>query len=302
MRVFITGASGHVGSAVLPELRNAGHQVVALARSDAAAQKLEAAGAEVRRGDLDDLDGIRKAATDADGVIHLAFRHDVAFSGGATLAAETDLNLIEAVGSALEGSGKPLVITGVTTVLAHAGTLGRPGTEEDIIEGSGYRIDSENATIALAERGVRPSVIRLPPVVHSDLDKTGFTPTLIGIAREKGVVGYLGDGANHWPAVHTRDTARLYRLALESAPAGSRLHAVAEEGVRFREIAEAIGRNLGLPAVSVPAEDATKYFGFLGGFVAIDNRTSNALTRKVLGWEPSHAELIADIDEGHYFA
>jgi nucleoside-diphosphate-sugar epimerase len=300
MRVFVTGGSGHIGSAVIPELQGAGHQVVALARSDAAAAKLAAAGAEVCRGDLGDLDVIAKAAADADGVIHLAYRRELAHSGDVAGVVAANLNVIEAAGSALEGTGKPFVTPVGTLVLWAGGVTGRLGTEEDIVEG-GLLADSENAAVALAGRGVRACVIRLSPVVHSTLDTQGFTPSLIGIARDKGVAAYVGDGANRWPAVHTLDAARLFRLALESAPAGSRLHGVAEEGVPFREFAEAIARNLGVPTASVAPEDAAAHFGFLGGFVTADNPASSALTRQWLGWEPSHPGLIADLDDGHYF-
>jgi nucleoside-diphosphate-sugar epimerase len=301
MRVFVTGGSGHIGSAIIPELQGAGHQVVALARSDASAAKLEAAGAEVCRGDLGDLDVITKAAADADGVIHLAYRRDLAHSGDVAGVVAANLAVIEAAGSALEGTGKPFVTPVGTLVLWAAGITGRLGTEEDSVEG-GLLADSENATVALAGRGVRACVIRLSPVVHSTLDTRGFTPALIGIAREKGVAAYVGDGANRWPAVHTLDAARLFRLALESAPAGSRLHGVAEEGVPFREFAEAIARNLGVRAASIAPEDAPGHFGFLGGFVTADNPASSALTRQWLGWEPIHPGLITDLDHGHYFA
>ena len=301
MRVFVTGGSGHMGSALVPELLGAGHQVVALARSDASAGKLADAGAEVRRGDLDDLDVIAKAAADADGVIHLAYRRDLMHAGDAAGVIATNLKVIDAVGGALEGSGKPFVTPLGTLALWAGGLTGRPGTEDDIL-GSGPLAESENAAVALAERGVRASVIRLAPVVHSALDTKGFTPALIGIAREKGFAAYVGDGANRWPAVHTLDAARLFRLALESTPAGSRLHAVAEEGVPFREFAEAIGRNLGLPAASIAAEDAAAHFGFLGMFAAADNPASSALTRQRLGWAPARPGLIADLGDGHYFA
>jgi nucleoside-diphosphate-sugar epimerase len=301
MRVFVTGASGHIGSAVVSELLGAGHRVVGLARSDASAEKLTAAGAEVCRGSLDDLETLKQAAADSDGVIHLAFRHDLAFTGDAEGAANADMRVIDAIGTALEGTGKPFVTTGGTLMLAMGGITGRPGTEDDVMDG-GFRIDSENATIALAGRGVRSSVIRLSPVVHSDLDTQGFTPILIGIAREKGVVAYVGDGSNRWPAVSTYDAATLYRLAVESAPAGTRLHGVAEEGVPFREFAEAIARNLELPTVSITAEHAADHFGFLGALVQADNPTSSELTRQRVGWAPAHLGLIADIDSGHYFA
>jgi nucleoside-diphosphate-sugar epimerase len=300
MRIFVTGASGHIGSAVVPELLAGGHTVVGLARSDASAAALAAAGAEVQRGDLDDLDTLRQAAAATDGVVHIAFK---AFTSDMTDAAAADLTFIQTIGSALAGTGKPFVTTGVTLMLWMGGITGRPGTEEDVVEG-GFRVDSENATVALAERGVRSSVVRLPPVVHSTLDKAGLTPKLIRIAREKGVAGYVGDGANRWPAVHTWDVARLYRLALESAPAGSRLHAVADDGVPLREIAEAIGHNLGVPTASIAPQDAAEHFGslrFLSPFVSADIPASNALTRKWAGWEPTHPGLIADLNDGHYF-
>jgi nucleoside-diphosphate-sugar epimerase len=299
MRVFVTGASGHIGSALIPELLAAGHQVVGLARSDSSAAALATAGATVRRGDLDDLAGLRDAAAAADGVIHLAFKHDVAFSGDFAGAAAADLRAVDAIGGALEGSDKPFVGTSGTLLLAMA-ARGRVGTEQDIVEG-GPRIDSENAVIAMAKRGVRSSVIRLAPTVHSPLDHHGFVPTLIALARKNGRAAYVGDGANRWPAVHTLDAARLYRLALEVAPAGSRLHGVADEGVPFRALAEAIGRGLGLPAVSITSDDAAQSLGFLAAFAQLDNPTSNARTRTLLGWQPTHPGLLADLAERHYF-
>jgi nucleoside-diphosphate-sugar epimerase len=300
MRVFVTGASGHIGSAVVPELLQGGHGVTGLARSDASAAALTAQGAAVQRGDLDDLDGLREAASAADGVIHLAFKHDAMQAGDLEGAANADLAAVEALAESLVGTDKPLVGTSGTLLLAMAG-LTRAGTEEDTMPG-GYRIDAENLVIGLADRGVRSSVVRLPPTVHSDLDKHGFVPTLIAQARAAGRAGYLGDGANGWPAGHTLDAARLYRLALENAPAGSRLHAVGDEGVPFREIAEAIGRNLGVPAASIPPEEAESQFGFLAMFVGVDNPTSSTRTRQLLDWEPTRPGLIADMDEGHYFA
>ena len=300
MRVFVTGGSGHIGSALLPELLAAGHQVTALARSDASADKLADAGAEVRRGDLDDLDVIANAAAKADGVIHLAYRSDLMHAGDAAGLIAANLKVIEAIGGSLEGTGKPFVVPVGTLVLWSGGITGRPGTEDDTVA-SGPLAETENAAVALAGRGVRVSVIRLSPVVHSDLDMRGFTRALIGTARQKGVAAYIGDGANRWPAVHTLDAARLFRLALESAPAGSRLHGVAEEGVPFREFAEAIGRHLGLPAASIAPQDAAGHFGFLGMFAAADNPASSALTRQRLGWAPVGPGLIADLDAGHYF-
>jgi nucleoside-diphosphate-sugar epimerase len=300
MRVFVTGASGHIGSAVVPELLQNGHHVVGLARSDRSAAALQAAGAEVHRGTLDDLDGLRAAAAEADGVIHLAFRHETMRTGGFQDAVATDLAAITAIGAALTGSDKPFVSTGGTLMLAAGGITGRPGTEQDMFPG-GPRIDAENATVALAQRGVRSSVLRLPPLVHSDLDHHGFGPTLIAIAREKRVSGYVGDGSNRWPAVDTRDAARAYRLALESAPAGARLHPVGDEGVPFREIAAAIATKLGLPTASIDPDDAGEHFSFLGGFVALDNPVSTAITRQALGWEPTHPGLLADLAEDHYY-
>ena len=300
MRVFVTGASGHIGSAVVPELLEAGHKVVGLARSDASADALVAAGAEVQRGDLDDLDGLREAAAAADGVIHLAFKHEAMRAGDFVGALTADLRAIEAIADALAGSEKPFVGTSGTLLLAGA-CLGRVGTEADTLDG-GPRIDAENTVIALAERGVRSSVLRLPPTVHSALDRHGFVPGLIAVAREKGVSGYVGDGANRWPAGHTLDAAHLYRLALESAPAGTRLHAVDDEGIAFRQIAEVIGRHLDRPVVSVPADEAEAHFGYLSAFVALDNPASGARTRELLGWQPTHPGLIADLEQGHYFA
>jgi nucleoside-diphosphate-sugar epimerase len=297
MRVFVTGASGHIGSAVVPELLGSGHEVVGLARSDASAAALEAAGAEVLRGELDDLDALSEAAGAADGVIHLAFKHEAMRSGDFAGAIAADQQAIEAIGEALAGSGKPFVGTGGTLILAFSGITGRPGTEHDTFE-AGPRVDAENTLIGFADRGVRSSHVRLPPTVHSSLDHHGFIPTLIEMAREHGVSGYVGDGANRWPAVHTLDAARLYRLALEQAPAGTRLHAVADSGVQFRHIAEAIGRGLGLPAEPADPEQ----FGYLAPFVGLDNPTSSELTRALLDWQPTHPGLIDDLAEAHYFA
>ncbi|HUA50057.1 MAG TPA: SDR family oxidoreductase [Solirubrobacteraceae bacterium] len=300
MRVFVTGASGHIGSAVVPELLGAGHQVVGLARSDGSAAALEAAGAEVHRCTLEDLDGLRDAAAAADGVIHLAFDHAAMRSGRFEDAIASNQRAIETIAAALEGSGKPFVGTSGTLMLTLGGISGRSGTEEDAIE-SGPRVESENFVVGLGERGVRSSVVRLPPIVHSTLDHHGFAPTLIAIARNTGVAGYVGDGSNRWPSVNTFDAARVYRLALEEAPAGSRLHAVAEEGVPFREIAEVIGRKLEVPAASIPADDAEEHFSFLAAFVGLDNPTSSEFTRRLLNWQPTQPGLLADLDQGHYF-
>ncbi len=300
MRVFVTGASGHIGSALVPELLGSGHQVVGLARSDGSAAALAAAGAEVRRGDLDDLDGLREAAAAADGVVHLAFKHDLMRTGDFADAVAADLAAIKALASAVEGTGKPLVTTSGTLMLAFAGITGRPGTEADFAS-AGPRVDAENFVTGLAGHGVRSSLVRLPPIVHSSLDHHGFAHILIGIARQTGVSAYVGDGANRWPAVHTLDAARVYRLALEGAPAGSRLHAVADEGIAFRDIAAAIGRGAGVPTASVPAADAARRFAFLGAFAGQDNPVSSEATRKLLGWEPAHPGLIEDLEHGHYF-
>ncbi len=298
MRVFVTGASGHIASAVIPELLSAGHAVTGLARSERAAAAIGALGADVRRGDLDDLDGLSAAVREADGVIHLAFKHEEQQSGDLAGAVAADLLAIEAIGAALTGSGKPLVGTCATGALALAGFYGQL-TEHDVMPG-GPRVDAENTVIALAEQGVRSSVVRLPPTVHS-LGSYGFVSGLIAIARATGVSGYLGDGSNRWPSVDTRDVGRLYRLTLESAPAGSRLHAVAEEGIALRDIATAIGRRLDVPVAPVAAEDTEQHFGHLSMFVGLDNPTSSQVTRGTLGWTPTRPGLLADLDDEHTF-
>jgi nucleoside-diphosphate-sugar epimerase len=297
MRVFVTGGTGFIGSAIVRELLEASHQVLGLTRSDAAAARLASAGADVHRGALDDLNSLYDGARAADGVIQLAF-NNISETTDFAAACQAELRAIEAIGAALEGSGKPLAVVSGTLALA---MLGRPGTEEDVPDPAVPRVPSEHAAIALARRGVRSSVVRLAPLVHGEGDKAGFVPSLIGIARAKGVSAFVGDGSNRWPAVHRLDAARLFRLAVEAAPAGSRLHGAGEEGVPFREIAEAIGRQLKLPVVSIAAEDAGDHFGFLGPLVSADNPTSSALTRQRLGWQPQGPGLIADIEQGHYF-
>jgi nucleoside-diphosphate-sugar epimerase len=304
MRVFVTGASGHIGLPVVRDLLAAGHEVVGLARSEASAEKVASAGAEVLRGTLDDLDLLGEAAKRADGVIHVAFKHDLALAGGDFAGAVTaDLRAVEAIGEALAGSEKPFVNTTGTMLLAHS-VRGRAGTEDDAgVEGGNPRVQSERVSLAFAKRGVRTSIMRLAPTVHSSLDHAGFIPMIVAAARKNGFSAYVGEGAARWPAVHTLDAARLYRLALEKAPAGFCVHAAAEEGVPFRAIAEAVGRGLGLPAKSItPADMGGVLGGFLGMITQLDNPTSSAKTREILGWMPTHADLLADLAEGHYFA
>jgi nucleoside-diphosphate-sugar epimerase len=301
MRVFVTGASGHIASAVIPELLRSGHQVVGLARSDASVAAVKALGAEVRRGDLDDLEGLRAAADDADGVIHLAFKHEAMRTGDFMGAISADMEATQALGDALLGTDKPFVTTGGTLMLAMAGITGRAGTEDDQSEG-GPRIDAANYTVGLAQQGVRSSVIRLAPMVHSDLDHHGFTHALIGFARENGVAAYTGDGSNRWPAANTYDIGVLYRLALEKGPAGSTFHGVGDTGIPRRVIAETIAGKLGVETRSITDEEAPQYLGFLAAFAGFDNPTSNDKTREVLGWEPTHPGWVQDVETGHYFA
>lgn len=293
MRVFVTGASGFIGSAVVPELLSAGHEVVGLARSDASAEALEAAGAGVRRGDLDDLDSLAAGAAESDGVIHLAYVHDFSQMEA---AAKTDAGAIGAIGDALAGSGKPFAIASGTLGLAP----GRVGTEHDEPDAVHPRIVNARATLALADRGVRPIVVRLSPTVHGEHDH-GFIRVLADIAREKGVSGYIGDGSNRWNAVHRLDAARVFRLGLEQAPAGTVLHAVGEEGVAIRDVAEVIGRHLDLPVESVAPEQAMEHFTWLGGFLGVDTPASSAITQELLGWTPTGPTLLEDLEAGYYF-
>jgi nucleoside-diphosphate-sugar epimerase len=293
MRVFVTGATGFVGSAIVPELIKAGHQVLGLTRSDAGAASLTAAGADPHRGSLEDLDSLRSGAANSDGVIHTAFIHD--FLNYAA-AADADRRAIETLGNALAGSGRPLVVTSGTLLLQRQGPLATERDEWD----PGFPRKSEAAGLVMTSQDVRVSTLRLPPSVHGDGDH-GFVPRLIAIAQQKGVSVYVGDGNNRWPAVHRLDAARLYRLALERGTAGARYHGVADEGVPFRQIAEVIGRRLNVPFVSKSPEEAADHFGWISHFVSIDCPASSDETQQQLGWRPTHASLIPDIDRPAYF-
>jgi len=292
MRVFVTGATGFIGSAIVRELVANGHEVLGLARSDEGAAKLEKAGVAVHRGSLEDVETLKNAAAKADGVIHTAFIHD--FSN-MPASAKTDTIAIQAMGSVLAGSGRPLVIASGTALLAQ----GKLGTENDEASGTvnTLRAPSEQAITELAAQGVRSSVVRLPPSVHGEGDH-GFMHVLIGIARQTGVSAYVADGLNRWPAVHRLDAARVFRLALEKGTPGARYHAVGDEGVPTRVIATAIGRGTNLP---VQGGATAEHFGWMGHFFSLDVPASSMLTRERLGWEPTGLGLIADLEQGHYF-
>ncbi len=297
MRIFVTGATGFIGSAVVRELLASGYDVVGLARSDSAAESVAAAGAAVHRGDLADLESLRRGASTADGTVHTAYNHD--FSVSRPDAAVADRRAIEVMAEALAGSGRPLVITSGTG----RRTPGQVATEDVLPDPTADptgRVATELFATSFVERGVRVSVVRFPPSVHG-LGDHGFIPRLINIARSKGVSAYPGEGVNRWPAVHRLDAAHLFRLGLESAPAGARLHGVGDEGVPVREIAEVIGRHLNLPVTSLAEDQAAEHFGFLGAFFAADLPASSAITQQMLGWHPVQPGLIADLEEGHYF-
>ncbi len=293
MRVFVTGATGFIGSAVVGELIDAGHQVLALARSDAAAKFLVATGADVHRGSLEDLESLRSGAAAADGVIHMAFIHD--FNNYA-LAAEADRCAIKTLGRELAGSSRPLIVTSGSLIAKPEGPL---ATEDDE-PALNFPRKSEAAALALGARGVRVSVLRLPPSVHGNGDH-GFVPRLISVAHEKGVSAYIGDGLNRWPAVHRLDAAHLYRLVLENSSAHGRYHGVADEGVPTREIAEVIGRRLNVPVVSKSRQEAADHFGWIALFFGMDGPASSTKTQEQLGWRPVQTGLIADLDAEHYF-
>ncbi len=319
MRVFVTGATGFIGSAIVQELLSAGHEVIGLARSEASAKKLTAAGARVHRGSVEDTECLRRGAAAADGAIHTAFYHEITHMGLGTrfrvmaggspsgilsrflsAAVGTDRRALETLGKALAGPDRPLVAAFVTMAMK----AGQLATEEDAYDPNsvgGPRGTSEDTMQTLASQGVRTSIIRLPPVVHGDGDRAGFAPRLIEIARKKGISAYIGDGSNRWPAVHRLDAARLFRLALEQGSAGARYHAVAEEGVPYREIAEVISQRLKVPVVSKSPAEAAELFSWLAPFLPVDNPASSTLTQERLGWNPVQQGLIADLEQGSYF-
>ncbi|MEP6781072.1 MAG: SDR family oxidoreductase [Gemmatimonadaceae bacterium] len=296
MRVFVTGATGFIGSAIVQELTQAGHHVLGLARNDAAASALAKLGVTAHRGDLKSTDSLQAAARACDGVIHTAFIHDFSDIGAAGV---TDNVAIQAIGDALADSGKPFVVTSGIAHLAQGGVK----TENDKADPNSvatHRIPSENTTFALAARGVRATLLRLPPSVHGDGDH-GFVPAIIDVARKQGVSAYIGEGLNRWPAVHRLDAANLFRLALEHGVAGATYHGVADEGVPTKEIADVIGRRLNVPVISKSREEVAAHFGWIGHFFGVDCPASSTQTQQLLGWRPTHASLILDLDNVRYF-
>lgn len=295
MRVFVTGASGWIGSAVVPELLENGHEVIGLARSDESAAALSAAGATAHRGSLDDLDSLRTGAEESDAVVHLAFKHDFSDFAG---AGRTERAAVEVLGNALLGSDRPLLLA--SGVALTPGSLLTEDVASPAVGAESPRGGSEALALEYADRGVRSVGLRFAPTVHGQGDH-GFVSAIVGAARDQKASGYVGDGSNRWPAVHRLDAARLVRLALDKAPAGSVVHAVAEEGIPTRDIAEVVGRHLGVPAVSVDPHDVASHFGWIGAFFGLDIPASSAITRELLDWTPTRPGLIEDLEAGYYF-